>query len=74
MKTSDTIEKRLDVVLKTQEIMQRELLFNVKFYAFLMGFMTLKLKNLNDKIKQAMELWALGKITEKSLDEEYQQE
>jgi hypothetical protein len=54
--------------------MQRELLFNVKFYAFLMGFMTLKLKNLNDKIKQAMELWALGKITENSLDEEYQQE
>jgi hypothetical protein len=54
--------------------MQRELLFNVKFYAFLMGFMTLKMKNLNDKIKQAMELWALEKITEKSLDEEYQQE
>ena len=63
MKISDTIDKRLDVVLKTQEIMHRELLFNIKFYAFLAGFMTLKLKNLNDKIKQAMVMWALGKIT-----------
>ena len=71
MKSSDTIEKRLDALLKTKQIMQREQLFNVKFYAFLMGFMTLKLKNLNDKIKQAMELWALGKITKNSLDEEY---
>jgi hypothetical protein len=51
MKSSDTIEKRLDALLKTKQIMQREQLFNVKFYAFLMGFMTLKLKNLNDKIK-----------------------
>lgn len=51
--------------------MHREILFDVKFYAFLTGFMTLKLKNLNDKMKQAMELWALGKITKESTDEEY---
>jgi hypothetical protein len=50
MKDSDTPEKKLDVILKTQEIMQRELLFNVQFYAFLTCFMTLKLKNLNEKM------------------------
>jgi hypothetical protein len=38
--------------------MHRELLINVQFYAFLNGLMTLKLQNLNDKMKQALELWA----------------
>ena len=71
MKDSDTPEKKIDVVLKTQEIMHRELLFNVQFYAFLTGFMTLKLKNLNDKMKQAMELWALGQITQENTDDEF---
>ena len=50
MKDSDTPEKKLDVVLKTQEILHRELLFSVQFYSFLAGFMTLKLKNLNEKM------------------------
>ncbi len=33
--------------------------------------MTLKLKNLNDKMKQAMELWALGQITRENTDDEF---
>ncbi len=71
MKDSDTEEKKIDVVMKTQEIMHREILFNVQFYAFLTGFMTLKLKNLNDKMKQAMDLWGLGLITRENTDDEY---
>ncbi len=74
MKSSDTKEKKLDVLLKTQQIMHRELLFNLKFHAFLTGFMTLKLKNLNERIKQALEMWELGKITELTVNEEYQKE
>ena len=74
MKDSDTQEKKLDVLLKTQEIMHREVLFNVQFYAFLAGFMALKLKNLNDKIKQVMELWELGQITEANTDDQFLKE
>jgi len=33
--------------------------------------MTLKLKNLNDKMKQAMELWALGQIPRENTDDEF---
>jgi len=33
--------------------------------------MTLKLKNLNDKMKQAMDLWDLGLITRENTDDEY---
>lgn len=54
--------------------MHRELLFNVQFYAFLSGFMTLKLKNLNDKIKQSMELWELGQITAENTDDQFLKE
>ena len=53
----------MDVLLKTQDIMHREQLYKVQFFAFLNGYLNLKLKNLNDKLKQAMELWALGQIT-----------
>jgi hypothetical protein len=31
--------------------------------------MTLKLKNLNDKMKQAMDLWDLGEITKENTDD-----
>jgi hypothetical protein len=54
--------------------MHREVLFNVQFYAFLAGFMALKLKNLNDKIKQVMELWELGQITEANTDDQFLKE
>ncbi len=38
MKESDTSEKQMDVLLKTQDIMHKEMLFNVQFYAFLNAF------------------------------------
>jgi hypothetical protein len=36
--------------------------------------MALKLKNLNDKIKQVMELWELGQITEANTDDQFLKE
>jgi hypothetical protein len=33
--------------------------------------MTLKLKNLNEKIKQSLELWALGHITPENTEDDY---
>ena len=38
LKGADTAEKQIDVLLKTKEIMQKELLFDVQFYAFLNGY------------------------------------
>jgi hypothetical protein len=71
MKNADTLEKRMDVLLKTQDIMYSESLYNIEFFAFLNGFLHLKLKNLNDKIKQALELWAIGQITLENTNEEF---
>ena len=51
---SDTTEKRLDVVFKTNEILQKEALLDVQFYAFFNGLLHLKLKHLLQNIKQAM--------------------
>ena len=36
--------------------------------------MALKLKNLNDKIKQSMELWELGQITAENTDDQFLKE
>ena len=57
MSESDTTEKRMDVLLKTSEIMHKEELFDLQFYGFLSGLMHLKLKFLQQNIKQAIERW-----------------
>lgn len=61
MKNADTSEKQVDTILTTKDIMQRELLFDVEFYAFLNAYMYLKMKTLEDDIKHVMEQWILEK-------------
>ena len=50
MTDSDTPEKKIDVLLATKEIMQKEALYDVQFYAFLNALMHLKMNNLQDSI------------------------
>lgn len=57
MKDATTPEMRLDTVIKTTSIMQKEKLFDVQFYAFLNAYLYLKMKNLEEDIKHAMEKW-----------------
>jgi hypothetical protein len=59
MKQSDTPEKQIDTLIKTTSIMQKEKLFDVEFYAFLNAFLYLKMRNLEEDIKHAMEKWKL---------------
>ena len=60
MTESDTLEKKIDILLKTKEIMQKEALFDVQFYAFLNGLMHLKMNNLQDAVTQAIDRWNQG--------------
>ena len=57
MKDATTPEKQVDALLRTQVIMQKELLFDIEFYAFLNAYMHLKIKNVEDDLKNAVEKW-----------------
>lgn len=54
MKDATTPEKQVDALLRTQVIMQKELLFDIEFYAFLNAYMHLKIKNVEDDLKNAV--------------------
>jgi len=49
-----TEEEKVDIVLKTQVIMQKEDLFDVQFFAFLNAIMHLKMKNVEEDLKNAI--------------------
>ena len=51
MRESETREKKIDCLLKTKDIMQRELLLDVQFYAFLTAYMNLKMKNVEEELQ-----------------------
>jgi hypothetical protein len=54
MKEADTLEKKIGVILKTKSIMQKELLFDVEFFAFLNAYMHLKMKNVEEDLKHGI--------------------
>lgn len=57
MSEADTLEKKIGVILRTKTIMQKELLFDVNFYAFLNAYLHLKMKNVEENIKHTIEKW-----------------
>jgi hypothetical protein len=50
--------------------MHQEKMLQIMFYTLLPGLMTIRMRNLNYKVKQAMDMWELGKITAELVDDD----
>ena len=49
-----TDEEKVDTLLRTQTIMLKEELFDVQFFAFLNAIMHLKMKNVEEDLRNAV--------------------
>ena len=49
-----TEEEKVDTLLRTQTIMLKEELFDVQFFAFLNAIMHLKMKNVEEDLRNAV--------------------